>query len=105
VHIPVAVPARAVSRYCFFFGESTTIAGVFAVWAIAVSSPDVVPERIFPGRGAQAPIPVIPVGAIGGMRMSGTLGLFIGAVVLAPGCLLLEQWHHVHDAGGQTGNA
>lgn len=37
--------------------------------------------------------------------MYGTLGFFIGAVVIAPGYLLFEQWHYVHDAGGQTGDA
>jgi predicted PurR-regulated permease PerM len=35
------------------------------------------------GRGVDVPMLVILLGAIGGMMLSGLLGLFIGAVVLA----------------------
>ena len=35
------------------------------------------------GRGVDVPMLVILLGAIGGMMLSGILGLFIGAVVLA----------------------
>jgi predicted PurR-regulated permease PerM len=37
-------------------------------------------------------MPVILIGAIGGVMMSGVIGLFVGAVVLAIGWKLLLIW-------------
>ena len=42
---------------------------------------------------------VILLGAIGGMLMSGILGLFVGAVVLALGYKLFEAWLVMNDDG------
>jgi predicted PurR-regulated permease PerM len=80
-----------------FSVESTTVASVFAVWAIAVSFLGMVLKPIFLGRGVEAPMLVILLGAIGGMLMSGILGLFVGAVVLALGYKLFEAWLTMHD--------
>ncbi|MEE4293307.1 MAG: AI-2E family transporter [Xanthomonadales bacterium] len=80
-----------------FSVESTSVASVFAVWAIAVSFLDMVLKPIFLGRGVEAPMLVILLGAIGGMLMSGILGLFVGAVVLALGYKLFEAWLTMHD--------
>jgi len=44
------------------------------------------------GRGVDAPMLVILLGAIGGMVMSGIIGLFVGAVVLALAYKLIEAW-------------
>ena len=44
------------------------------------------------GRGVDAPMMVILLGAIGGMIMSGIVGLFIGAVILAVGYKLFQSW-------------
>jgi predicted PurR-regulated permease PerM len=44
------------------------------------------------GRGLSTPMLVILIGAIGGALMSGIVGLFIGAVVLALGYELLTAW-------------
>jgi predicted PurR-regulated permease PerM len=54
-------------------------------------------KPIFLGRGVEAPMLVILLGAIGGMLMSGILGLFVGAVVLALGYKLFEAWLTMHD--------
>jgi len=37
-------------------------------------------------------MPVILIGAIGGVMLSGIIGLFVGAVVLAIGWKLLQVW-------------
>ena len=42
--------------------------------------------------GLDIPMPVILIGAIGGMMMSGILGLFVGAIVLALGYELFIAW-------------
>jgi len=85
-----------------FSVESTTVAAVFAVWAIAVSFLDMVLKPIMLGRGVEAPMLVILLGAIGGMLMSGILGLFVGAVVLALSYKLFEAWLTMHDEEPET---
>lgn len=72
--------------------ESGTVATVFAVWAVVVSFLDMVLKPIMLGRGVEAPMLVILLGAIGGMLMSGIIGLFVGAVVLALGYQLMTAW-------------
>jgi predicted PurR-regulated permease PerM len=44
------------------------------------------------GRGVDIPMPVILIGAIGGMIHSGIIGLFAGAVVLSIGYKLFTLW-------------
>jgi len=44
------------------------------------------------GRGLDVPMLVILLGAIGGMILSGIIGLFVGAVVLAVGYELFVLW-------------
>jgi len=72
--------------------ESTTTAVIFAIWSILVSMSDMVLKPLLLGRGVAAPMLVILLGAIGGMIMSGILGLFVGAVVLAVGYKLFMAW-------------
>ncbi len=75
-----------------FSVESTTVAVIFMVWSILVSMSDAVLKPIFLGRGVDAPMLIILLGAIGGMITSGIVGLFIGAVVLALGYKLFQVW-------------
>ncbi len=44
------------------------------------------------GRGMEIPMLVVLLGAIGGMIMSGIVGLFIGSTVLALGYQILVAW-------------
>ena len=44
------------------------------------------------GRGVDAPMPVILLGALGGMVSSGIIGMFIGAVLLAVGYQIFMEW-------------
>ncbi len=89
--------------YVFSVEERTVVATVFAVWSIAVSFADMVLKPLMLGRGVEAPMLVILLGAIGGMIMSGIIGLFVGAVVLALGYKLLEAW--VRDAEDKAASA
>jgi predicted PurR-regulated permease PerM len=75
-----------------FSVESTTVAVIFMVWSILVSMSDAVLKPIFLGRGVDAPMLVILLGAIGGMITSGIVGLFIGAIILALGYNLYRVW-------------
>jgi len=57
-----------------------------------VSSADAVLKPMLLGRGLEVPMPIILLGAIGGMLASGITGLFAGAVVLAIGHTLFMEW-------------
>ena len=67
-------------------------ASIFLVYALVVSASDSFLKPLFLGRGMEIPMLVILLGAIGGMIMSGIVGLFIGAVVLALGYRILTAW-------------
>jgi len=90
-----------------FSVESTTVAVVFMVWSILVSMSDAVLKPLLLGRGVDAPMLVILLGAIGGMITSGIVGLFIGAVILALGYKLFQVWVDWGNTGSdeeETGN-
>ena len=44
------------------------------------------------GRGVDAPMPVILIGALGGMVAGGIIGLFVGGVLLAVGYQMFMEW-------------
>ena len=75
-----------------FSSASTLTAVLFLVFGLLVSTSDAFLKPLFLGRGMSIPMPVILLGAIGGMMHSGIVGLFIGAVVLALGYQLLVSW-------------
>jgi len=75
-----------------FSGDSTGTAVFFLAWTMMVSVSDFVLKPLLLGRGVDAPMMVILLGAIGGMLTSGIVGLFIGAVILAVGYKLFQAW-------------
>lgn len=89
--LPLLLILGPVAIYVFSV-ESTLVAVIFLIWAIAVSTSDMVLKPMLLGRGVNVPMLVILLGAIGGMLTSGIVGLFIGAVVLAVGYTLLHTW-------------
>ena len=72
--------------------DSTLTQVVFTIWALFVSFSDTFLKPMFLGRGMEIPMPVILIGAIGGMLRGGVIGLFVGAVVLAIGYKLFTAW-------------
>jgi predicted PurR-regulated permease PerM len=44
------------------------------------------------GRGVEAPMPVILLGALGGMATAGILGMFVGATLLTLGYQIFMGW-------------
>jgi predicted PurR-regulated permease PerM len=75
-----------------FNHESTLVAGIFAVWSILAGFSENVLKPLLLGRGVDVPMLVILLGSLGGMLMSGFVGLFLGAVVLAVSYRLLVAW-------------
>jgi predicted PurR-regulated permease PerM len=75
-----------------FVTASTTKAAIFLVWCIVVALMDNVLKPILLGRGAEVPIVVVFLGALGGFVAMGIVGLFVGATVLCVGYKLFLTW-------------
>jgi len=86
-----------------FSVESSTVATIFMIWSLIVSFLDMVLKPIMLGRGVEAPMLVILLGAIGGLVMSGIIGLFTGAVVLAMGYKLFQAWLEAGEESNDIG--
>jgi len=95
--IPPILLLGPVAFYVFSV-ESSLVATLFLVWCLVVNFIDVVLKPMFLGRGVDAPMLVILLGAIGGLIMSGIVGLFVGAVVLALGYSLFQLWLTMFDS-------
>ena len=83
-----------------FSSASTVTAVFFLIFALVVSGSDAFLKPLFLGRGMSIPMPVILLGAIGGMVLSGIVGLFVGAVILALGYQLTMAWLNVGSEAG-----
>ena len=81
-----------------FATQSTMAALIFLVYGLFVSVSDMFLKPLLLGRGVDVPMLVVLLGAIGGMIMSGIIGLFVGAVVLAVAYQLMMAWLE-QDAG------
>ena len=82
--LPVAV---------YVFSTAATVPAVlFLIWAIIVSGSDAFLKPLLLGRGVNVPTLVILLGAIGVMILSGIIGLFVGAVILALAYQLFMAW-------------
>jgi predicted PurR-regulated permease PerM len=85
---PVMIPA-----VIYVFSTAETLPAIlFLAWAVFVSVIDNVLRPLLLGRGVDVPMFVILIGTIGGMLLSGIIGLFVGAVVLALGYTLFQAW-------------
>jgi predicted PurR-regulated permease PerM len=65
---------------------------VFTVYLLVAGMADNVLKPLLLGRGVDAPMPVILLGALGGMVTGGIIGLFVGAVLLAVGYQIFMEW-------------
>jgi len=89
------VPVVLVTLPAIIFGfsvKSTTVAILFTVWFIIAGLSDAFLKPLMIGHGLEVPMPVILLGVIGGVIAYGLVGLFIGAVLLAVGWVLMMEW-------------
>jgi predicted PurR-regulated permease PerM len=75
-----------------FAVASTTKAVIFLVWCLIVGTMDNVLKPLLLGRGVAVPMVVVFLGAVGGFMAMGTIGLFVGAIVLSIGYKLFLAW-------------
>ena len=90
--------------YVFSVADATP-ATIFAVYCVIVSISDSFLKPLFLGRGMSTPMLVILLGAIGGMMLSGIIGLFVGAILLALGYELFMKWLNEAEAGDKQETA
>jgi len=84
-----------------FTSASTVTAVLFLIFGLFVSVSDAFLKPLLLGRGVEVPMPVILIGALGGMMSAGVVGLFIGAVVLALGYQLTIAWVQREDQAAE----
>ena len=80
--LPALLVVLPVIFYVYSTGDTTTTT-LFTIWALAGGLSDNILKPMLMGRGVDVPMPVILIGAIGGMLFSGIIGLFLGAIILA----------------------
>ena len=93
--IPAAVVAIPVIIYIWYTGDSVVINIAFTVYFLLAGLADNVLKPLLLGRGVDAPMPVVLLGALGGAVSGGLLGLFIGAVFLSLTYVIFMTWVEV----------
>jgi len=73
-------------------GIPTLMAVLGSIYLVAASLADGFLKPYLLGRGVDTPMPIVLIGALGGMAAEGLIGLFVGAVTLSVGYKLLMSW-------------
>lgn len=92
LQLPVTLITLPVIAYVFATEGASTATITFAIYVFIAGLVDNVLKPLLLGRGVDVPMPVVLIGALGGMVTGGIIGLFIGPVVLAVGYQLFWQW-------------
>ena len=94
--LPALIVTLPVIGWIWASGEyGTGPAVAYTVLLFVGGMADNVLKPLMLGRGVDAPMPVILIGALGGMATTGILGMFVGATGLALGYQIFMRW--VHD--------
>ncbi|MBU1641874.1 AI-2E family transporter [bacterium] len=104
IQLPTAFVALPVIIYIWSTGDaSVTVNAVFTLFFIVAGLADNVLKPLLLGHGVDVPMPIILIGALGGMVASGLIGLFLGAILLAIAHQIFWNW--VDEAQEQTAAA
>jgi predicted PurR-regulated permease PerM len=94
--LPALIITLPVIGWIWASGQYETVpAVVYTVLLFLGGMADNVLKPLMLGRGVDAPMPIILIGALGGMATNGILGMFVGATGLAVGYQIFMRW--VHD--------
>lgn len=98
--VPVLLVTLPAIVYLWLSGDYGSVEATLYTVLLAVSGLiDNVLKPLMLGHGVDAPMPVILLGALGGMAAAGILGMFVGATLLALGYQVFMGWVGVN---GQT---
>jgi predicted PurR-regulated permease PerM len=91
--LPALLVTLPVIGWIWASGDYGTVpAAAYSVLLFVGGMADNVLKPMMLGRGVDAPMPVILIGALGGMATGGILGMFIGATALALGYQIFMRW-------------
>jgi predicted PurR-regulated permease PerM len=91
--IPALVVIVPAIVYVWWSGDHGNLAAIAYTVLLAVSGMvDNVLKPLMLGRGVDSPMPVVLLGALGGMAAAGILGMFIGATLFALGYQIFMGW-------------
>lgn len=104
MQLPATLITVPVIAFVFTTEGVSTATIVFSVYVFVAGLVDNVLKPLMLGRGVDVPMPVVLIGALGGMVTNGVIGLFIGPVVLAVGYQLFWQWVRDQPKGDGPGS-
>jgi predicted PurR-regulated permease PerM len=91
--VPALVVSLPVIGYIWASGNySTGMAVTYTALLLVAGSLDNILKPLLLGRGVEAPMPVVLLGALGGLASAGILGMFVGATLLTLGYQLFFWW-------------
>ncbi|MEJ8860085.1 AI-2E family transporter [Variovorax robiniae] len=95
--VPALLVTIPVIAYIWVSGNYDTVPAVIYTVLLAIGGMlDNVLKPLLLGRGVDAPMPVVLLGALGGLAGAGILGMFIGATALSLGYQILMAWVATH---------
>ena len=100
IQLPSSLVILPVLAWLWLVADGSTVTHVLGtIYLFAAGVADGFLKPILLGRGVETPMPVVLVGALGGMAAEGLIGLFVGAVMLSVSYKLLMVWvdHSVAD--------
>lgn len=92
MQLPATLITVPVIIYAFASQGASAMTIVLSIYVFIAGLADNVLKPLLLGRGVDVPMPVVLIGALGGMVTGGIIGLFIGPVLLAVGYQLFWQW-------------
>jgi predicted PurR-regulated permease PerM len=92
MQLPAVLVSIPVVIYLWTGDASATSNIIYTIYLLLAGVSDNVLKPFLLGRGVDAPMPVILIGALGGMIWQGFIGLFVGAVTLAVGYRIFMEW-------------
>jgi predicted PurR-regulated permease PerM len=92
MQLPATILTIPIIIWVFATQGSSAVNVIFAIYLFVAGLADNVLKPLLLGRGVAVPMPVVLIGAIGGMITNGLLGLFIGPVALGVAYELFWRW-------------
>jgi len=93
LQIPALLVSLPAVVYLWWSGDGSTTSNIaFTIYLLVAGMADNVLKPLLLGRGVDAPMLVILIGALGGMVTGGIIGLFVGGVLLAVSYQLFMEW-------------
>jgi predicted PurR-regulated permease PerM len=91
--VPAVVVSLPAIAYIWTSGSYESAAAIiYTVMLLVAGMADNVLKPLLLGRGVEAPMPIILLGALGGMATAGILGMFVGATLFAVGYRIFMGW-------------